>query len=266
MPVLSILTPVHAGALQYLPQAYRSLDQQEMPDGWSWEWCLQEDGPGVGAAAALPRDDPRIRIRTSWKGGPHVARTMALAHSTGTVVKSFDADDEFPEGALLRDLAVLIEHPEVGWVTSAAVHLFDDGSYRESPLGYPPGGPLPPGAEYAFWQEHRRPQVHPTTLCARRRLVTMLGGWMALPASGDTGLLLGLEAVARGWFLAEPGLVYRRHAGQRTAHPEHSHGDEWRARMSLIGERAAALHAWEDRTGTPAHGGDDGQALFLRVE
>lgn len=67
---------------------------------------------------------------------------------------------------------------------------------------------------------------------------------MALPASGDTGLLLGLDALANGWFIDEAGLLYRKHGGQITTHPDHKAGPEWEARMSLIQEHADALRAW----------------------
>lgn len=68
-----------------------------------------------------------------------------------------------------------------------------------------------------------------------------MGGWMALPASEDTGLLLALDAVSRGWFTAQTGLLYRKHPGQMTAHPAHISGEEREARMALIAERVSAL-------------------------
>lgn len=71
---------------------------------------------------------------------------------------------------------------------------------------------------------------------------------MALPSSGDTGLLLALDAVTDGWFIPETGLIYRKHEGQITNHPSHTSGAEWEARMSLIHARAVALRDW-DATG-----------------
>ncbi len=83
--------------------------------------------------------------------------------------------------------------------------------------------------------------MHPATLCARRDLVTALGGWMALPASEDTGLLMALNAVSTGWFIEECGLLYRKWPGQSTAQDAHHHETERRARMKIIEERAEAL-------------------------
>ncbi|MET8502976.1 glycosyltransferase [Streptomyces microflavus] len=243
MTVLSVVTAIHPGALPYLGAAYQSLTSQVLPDGWTWEWCIQEDGVDVGARAALPDPtDPRIRIGSSRKGGPAVARTMALARSTGSLIKVLDADDELTTGALARDISALEAHPRIGWTTSRVLDLMPDGSLQEFE-GDPAPGLIAREAVLTHWREHHRPQVHPATLCVRRDLVTLLGGWMALPASEDTGLLTALSVISEGYFTREPGLRYRKHPGQSTAHPDHGQGAEWAARMSIIEARADALAA-----------------------
>ncbi|WTX00918.1 glycosyltransferase family 2 protein (plasmid) [Streptomycetaceae bacterium NBC_01309] len=249
MPVLSLVTPVHAAAIGFLPDAYGSLLIQQLPEDWTWEWRVHEDGPHVGAADVLPVDhDRRIRISSSRVGGPHVSRTMAFAHSIGVLVKTFDADDRLTEGALARDILAL-RNPAVGWATSAALDLMPDGSLEAPPEVDPPPGLLPRGSLYDFWSRNHYPRVHPATLCVRRELLALKGGWMALPASGDTGLLLGLSALSDGWFTAECGLHYRRHPGQTTAHPHHNRGPDWKARMSLIMEHTQALAVSGTRQG-----------------
>ncbi|MDQ0577901.1 glycosyltransferase family 2 protein [Streptomyces rishiriensis] len=244
MSTISVVTPVHAENVQFLPAAYASLKAQTLPAGWTWEWCVQEDGDHVSATAQVPTNDPRIRVSASRRGGPHVARTMALARSSGSYVKVLDSDDQLTPGALARDLAALEGDAEIGWTTSRVTDLLEDGRTRSFELGDPQPGRLPRGSAYTFWSEHQRPQVHPASLCARRELVVLLGGWMALPASGDTGLLLGLDALTPGQFIGEVGLLYRKHGGQITNSPAHKEGEEWRARMSLIRERTEALHSW----------------------
>ncbi|MFI9649319.1 glycosyltransferase family 2 protein [Streptomyces sp. NPDC052040] len=253
--LISVVTPVHGAALRFLPEACASLRAQRLPDGWSWEWCVQEDGSGVDAAAHLPTADLRIRVSTSRRGGPHVARTMAFARSTGVYVKNLDADDQLTPGTLARDITALEERTSVGWTTSRVVDLLADGSTVSFELGDPEPGLLPRGSAYGYWAEHRRPRIHPATLCVRRSLLALLGGWMALPASGDTGLLLGLDSLADGWFIGDVGLKYRKHDGQITTHPQHRAGPEWEARMSLIQERADALRAWTGSPSPPDHRG-----------
>jgi hypothetical protein len=94
-----------------------------------------------------------------------------------------------------------------------------------------------------------RAQVHPVTLCMRRELVMALGGWMALPASGDTGLLLAANAISTGYFITEVGLLYRKWPGQMTSQAAHIDETEWPARVAIIEARASALaHLWAERT------------------
>ncbi|MFH8797562.1 glycosyltransferase family 2 protein [Streptomyces sp. NPDC017941] len=239
MPVISIITPVHPAGAAYLPTAYQSLARQEIPPGWTWEWIIQEDGEAGHAQAHLPIDS-RIRVASSRHGGPHVARTVALGRSSGDLIKTFDSDDVMADGALRRDIGVLTEHRDVGWTTSRVLDLHSDGRLSGFD-GDPPAGRIPRGSIFPYWEQTRRAQVHPATMCARRHLIMALGGWMALPSSGDTGLLLGLDALADGWFTAEVGLHYRKHQGQITAHSAHSSGPEWEARMSVIAEHARAV-------------------------
>ncbi|MEU9237636.1 glycosyltransferase family 2 protein [Streptomyces subrutilus] len=237
------MTAVHGAARPYLASAYNSLVTQPLPSGWEWEWCVQEDGEAVAAKDALPNPgDPRIHISSSRQGGPAVARTMAFARSRGSVVKVLDADDELADGALLRDLTVLEERPHIGWTTSRVVDLMPDGSLVGFE-GDPPAGLIERAAVFTHWREHRRPQVHPATLCVRRELVDLLGGWMALPASEDTGLLTALSVLSEGFFIPDVSLRYRRHGGQSTAHPAHREGEEWAARMQVIESRTLALQA-----------------------
>ncbi|WP_424864081.1 glycosyltransferase [Streptomyces sp. MMS24-I29] len=246
--IISIVTAVHPGGLPYLGAAYASLDSQVLPNGWTWEWCLQADGSDVAVREALPQpDDPRIRIGSSRKGGPAVARTMAFARSVGELIKVLDADDELTAGALARDIAALEAHPQIGWATSRVLDLMPDGSLVGFE-GDPPAGLIARGAVLTHWRQHHRAQVHPATLCVRRDLVMLLGGWMALPASEDTGLLTALSVLSEGYFTSETGLRYRKHAGQSTAHPDHGQGAEWAARMSIIEARADALAALVDRS------------------
>lgn len=64
---------------------------------------------------------------------------------------------------------------------------------------------------------------------------------MALPASGDTGLLLAGDAISPGYFISEVGLLYRKWPGQMTSQAGHTDQVEWPARMSIIEGRAEAL-------------------------
>ena len=238
--LLSIITPAHGAGIEYLADAYASICAQRMPEGWQWEWLIQEDGTDGAVAAHVPGDE-RIITAGGRYGGPATARNLALARSHGSIVKNLDADDQLRPGALARDIEVMTAHPGIGWTASGAVDLLPDGTTVAFD-DVPDDGPLDRDEVFDFWlnHDHRLP-VHPATLCIRRDLVVMLGGWMALPASEDTGLLIAASITSDGYFIAEPGLLYRKWPGQLTGRPEHHDPAERAARISLIKDRGAAL-------------------------
>ncbi|MFI1498197.1 glycosyltransferase family 2 protein [Streptomyces platensis] len=235
-----IVTAVHPPSAHFLPDAYQSLCRQELPDGWEWHWVIQEDGTSDAVAPHVP-DDPRVTFRQGRAGGPGVARTIALAHAEGEYLKVLDADDQLAPGALARDLAALEGDHSLGWATSRVLDLLPDGSTAGFP-GDPEPGPVERGAVLDYWKANGfRAQVHPATLFMRRDLVLALGGWMALPASEDTGLLLALNATSRGWFSSEVGLHYRKWPGQATSQASHTETAEREARMAVVEARAREL-------------------------
>ncbi|MGW2516016.1 glycosyltransferase family 2 protein [Streptomyces sp. NPDC001617] len=246
-----IVTAVHAPSAEFLGDAYTSLCAQELPEEWEWHWVIQEDGTTDAVRPYVP-EDARVTFRQGRPGGPGVARTFALAHADGAYVKVLDADDQLAAGVLARDLAALEADPTIGWATSRALDLMPDGSTVGFP-GDPEEGPIERGAVLDFWKANDfRAQVHPATLFVRRDLLLALGGWMALPASEDTGLLLALNAVGRGWFSRETGLLYRKWEGQATGQAAHAETTERAARMAVVEERATALasFAWHHPAGT----------------
>jgi len=238
--LVSVITPVHPLKATWLGDAYASLQAQQLPDGWDWEWLIQEDGLDGEVADLLPRD-LRISYGMGRRNGPGVARNLALARARGQVVKVLDADDQLTPGALARDLAVLEHHPDVAWTTSRVLDLLPDGST----VGFehdPPEGRLDGTQVVDHWRTHNyRASVHPATLAMRRTPLLAVGGWMGLPAGEDTGLLIALAIIAPGWFIRDVGLLYRKWSGQNTSGAAHHEPGEWQARMRLIDARAEAL-------------------------
>lgn len=235
-----VVTAVHAPSAPFLPEAYETLREQELPAGWDWHWVIQEDGTSDAVAPYVPGDD-RVTFRQGRPGGPGVARTIALSEADGAYVKVLDADDRLTPGTLARDLAALEGDRTIGWATSRVLDVLPDGSTAGFP-GDPDHGPIERGAILDHWAARGFiAQVHPATLFVRRELALALGGWMALPASEDTGLLLALNSVSRGWFSAETGLLYRKWEGQLTGQAAHTDATERNARMTVIEARARAL-------------------------
>ncbi|MFU8851120.1 glycosyltransferase family 2 protein [Micromonospora sp. SL1-18] len=238
--LISVITPVHAPSIPYLAESYESLRLQQLPDGWDWQWLVQEDGLSGAVEAALPRD-PRVLVGTGKPGGPGVARNMAMARSSGSLLRVLDADDQLTPGALAREIEALTSQP-VGWTTSSVLDLMPDGTTVGWQHADPPGGTLRRHDVLGYFQQNGyRLPVHPATLCIRRELALALGGWMALPGGEDTGLLLAASVIADGFFIAEPGLLYRKHPDQITAQADWTATEEWKLRMQLIESRAVAL-------------------------
>ncbi|MFD9705086.1 glycosyltransferase [Lentzea sp. NPDC059081] len=233
------MTPVHPPHMRFLPEAYESLRAQELPRGWSWEWLIQHDGE---AESELFSDDSRVAFSSSSPSGPAGARNMALARSSGRLVRNLDADDLFLEGALTRDVEVLERHGDIGWVTSSARDLLSNGDVISWEFDDPAEGVLEPGRLLdAFISDEWRLPVVPGSLCVRRDLLLALGGWMALPSSEDTGLLMALQTVSRGYFIAAPSMLYRKHGVQQTAREVHNDPVDKKLRYGMIVDRAQAL-------------------------
>lgn len=73
---VSALTAAYQPVPEFLKAAYESVATQELPDGWAWEWVVQEDGQTGDVAAMLPNDQ-RISPGDGRCGGECVTRTMA---------------------------------------------------------------------------------------------------------------------------------------------------------------------------------------------
>ncbi|MEV5302051.1 MULTISPECIES: hypothetical protein [Amycolatopsis methanolica group] len=78
-----------------------------------------------------------------------------------------------------------------------------------------------------------------------------LGGWPALTGAETVGLLLAAEAVVAGEFIAEPGVLYRKHDAQTTADDRYWDKAEAAARLESVLARADALRRsgwhWQSR-------------------
>ncbi len=241
--IISVVTAAHAPNAKYLPLAYKSLAQQVLPDEWEWEWLVQEDGETGEVAAALPSGDSRISLGMARTGGPAVARTNTLTRASGSLIKTFDADDLFADsGALARDITVLSEHPEIGWTTSRALDLLPNGEVVSWAHADPEEGVLSKGFVLDFWRKNGwLLPVHPMTMCMRRELVIALGGWMALTTAEDTALLMAASVISDGYFIGQPSVLYRKHPQQVTAQKYHTDPTPMLARRHLIVERTEVL-------------------------
>jgi len=239
---ISVITAVHPPSVPYLADAYDALRLQELPEGWAWQWVVQEDGEQRVAQAVLP-EDPRISYGSNRASGPGVVRTTALTRATGTLIRNLDADDKLLPGALARDIARLTNDESIGFTTSRCLDLLPDGTVKSWEHADPSDGRIPRNSIKDQWQSDPNwiLSVHPVTVCIRRELLLAVGGWMALTTAEDTGMLLAANALADGWFIWEPSILYRKHSAQVTAQEYHNEPIERQARRDLIVSRVEAL-------------------------
>jgi glycosyltransferase involved in cell wall biosynthesis len=241
MGTISVITPIYNPIAEHLLSAYESLRTQKLPYNWSWEWVVQEDGHTDNARTILPDDDSRISFSSNRHLGVAMTRNLALSRSQGSLIKNLDQDDVLTDGVLQRDISILNSRSDVEWTTSRVLDLMPDGS-TVGFEGDPCAGTIATGSVHEYWRTHDyRASVHPTTICIRRSLVEALGGWMAVPGSDDTGLLIAASVTATGYFHPEVGLLYRKWPGQVTAGSEHTEPVERQLRMQLIDARAKSL-------------------------
>lgn len=242
-PVVSVVTAVDPHRADHLLDAWESLRSQEIPDGWSWEWLVQCDSTNLDDQQLVRKqlpDDPRISFAASRRSGPGVARTMTLARAHGRLVKTLDADDRLVPGVLTRDIEAH-KQPGVMWSASRVLNEYPDGRRDEHYPWNPRNGRILSGSAYRAYEREWRILVHPATLCVRYSLILALGGWMALPASEDTALLMACDAFSDGWFHAETGLIYRRWGPQMSQSVEHVDPYELDVRRILVTRRADAI-------------------------
>lgn len=238
MHVISVVTAIRGPSLPHLAAAYRSLAGQELPPDWAWEWLVQLSGAAPDVPAEVLADE-RVSVGRNDDAGPGATRNATLARASGELVKVLDADDLLAPGALMRDVKAL--RTGVEWTTSSVLDLMPDGST----VGFaadPAHGLLRRWSVVEHWRTHdHRLPVHPGTLCIRRELIDALGGWMSMPASQDTGLMLSANVVADGFFTADVGLYYRKWPDQVTVGAAHHDPVQKRRRIQLIERRLQAL-------------------------
>jgi Glycosyl transferase family 2 len=239
--LLSVVTATIPERRDTVLGCYESLINQEMPAGWRWEWVVQEDSETPSLAGILPDD---ARIGGWWNGvhgGSAQTRNLALARCGGSLVRVLDDDDELEQGALFQDIEALEADPSLGWATSPAVDILPDGSTC-APAEVIPPGRVERGVLFEEWKRAGGlPPVVPGTMTIRRSLLRAFGGWMALPASEDTGILMAVSSLFPGHYGEKVSLRCHKSAFQITAQ-EWARSEHTRAqRFGAVEQRVDAI-------------------------
>lgn len=240
-PALSVITPVRPGGEPFLEDAWLSLRDQSVPG--DWEWLLQEDAAAPSSLLQqFARRDSRIRLAAGGADqGPSATRNLALGRARAALVRNLDSDDVLPAGCLEAGVELMNVDDSIGYAVGPALDRLPDGS-DVTMAGDLPAGRIEPGVLFDCWTERGEVNaVHPAALMARRDLLLALGGWAALPAGGDTALLLAMSQLVAGWQLEQPVLIYRKHDAQFSRTAAATDAGSRAQRHALVRARAESM-------------------------
>ena len=202
--LISIITPVFNGSLEFLQASYESLKKQTYTD---WEWCICDDGSSDETIIDYLKNinsDDRISVKTLEKNqGIAMATNGAVSIAKGEIIAFLDYDDELHPDAL-KEVATVFKSHGVDIV------------YTDEALKFPDRVEL---------IEHRKPRYSPHYLLStnyichflavKKDLFNALGGLKpGFEGAQDHDLVLRLTNASKRIFHIPKVLYYwRRHAG-----------------------------------------------------
>ena len=128
MPVVSAIIPVY-NAGKYLGECLDSILGQTLRD--IEVFCIDDGSTDETAAILADRaaKDPRVRLMSTNRQGPYIARRKALEAATGRYVHFMDADDAIANEAY-AELSALCDRESLDQVVFGA-EVFTDGHVRD---------------------------------------------------------------------------------------------------------------------------------------
>ncbi|WP_158846692.1 glycosyltransferase family 2 protein [Saccharothrix deserti] len=246
MALLSVLTAAQSHRADLLVEAGESLAAQELPDGWEFDWVVQEDGTEPGLAEVVGRFPFGRYAANGEQLGIAATRNLGLARAGGELVHVLDCDDRLLPHALATAISAFAKHPDIHWVAGQADDLFP-GDMR---LPYPallPAGVVERGVVGTFVLDHGHTPVPCGGITARSATVRALGGWAAVPRAEDLALVVALSELAPGFLTPDVTFLYRRHLGQSTRQASWValHGES----QTVVRQRLQAVRALGLRAG-----------------
>jgi glycosyltransferase involved in cell wall biosynthesis len=240
VPLLSILSAVYPPTATYLPHTIESVRQQALPEGWTLEWVVQEDGdkPCLGELFAQL---PYVRYAANGRHlGPAVTRNLGLSRVNGDLVQLLDHDDVLLPSALAT-LVGVFEHHTVHWAVGQADDLLPDdqrvGNPSALPFGFLMAGQM---TEWAMNHAGTWP-VHATGLMVHTAALRAIGGWPAIPVGDDVAMFGALAETTDGYNDPAVTWLYRHHPNQNHESPAARAGSADGKRIAL--QRVTALRA-----------------------
>lgn len=204
MPTVSIITPTYNRA-GMLKEAIESVLAQTYQD---WEHLIVDDGSTDGTMGLVTRyagQDPRIRYVRRRNGGLPAARNTGLLAARGEYVAFLDDDDRFLPKKLERQLSMLRQRPELGFVYAPVWVHYDDRSER-MPI-------IPDRFATTFAELIERSAIQVCSVLVRRTALDAVGGFNErYRGCADYDLWLRLAARFPFDYTPEPVGIYHRHS------------------------------------------------------
>ncbi len=236
-PLISIITAVDPSRMDFFPETIASIIEARTfsPD---FEWIVQVDGESADCAKEALRASAKIQANLVHCG-PGATRNFALDRARGMYVRNLDADDVLLPQALVDLTSFLQRYDFPAWIVTA-VDDMEVGKPTIKGKGLVQKPIIPAKELVRLWTDNL--PVHPTTLCIQSEVARALGGWMGLPASEDTGLLMAVSSLYDGGYLATPTVLYRRSQIQMsTTETWGKSGNTLEIRYALVRRRAECI-------------------------
>ncbi|MFB9904576.1 glycosyltransferase family 2 protein [Allokutzneria oryzae] len=247
MPTISIITAAYAPSAAYLGETISSVEQQDLPAGWTLEWIVQEDGATPSLAHHFA-GVPHVSYEASGAQlGIAATRNLALSRASGDVIQVLDSDDVLLPGAL-ASVIPCFEDDRVHWAVGQADDLLPDGKRVSWESALPYG--LVSAGEVNKWAEKHEGNwpIHCAGLALRATSLRAIGGWVGLPSDEDIAMFAALSEIADGYNFDGVTWLYRQHPQQITRSASTRHLSEHCRRLAM--QRVKAVRLMDSRFGT----------------
>jgi glycosyltransferase involved in cell wall biosynthesis len=254
VPLISIITPLYQPVLAHLTETVRGVAEQQLPDPWSVEWIVQEDGSECSVEGNLLRQEWISYQANGSHLGVAATRNIGLSRAQGELVQVLDQDDFLLPHALAT-LAPHFDDPATHWAVGQADDLNEDGTRTAWKSALPLGCLAPGIANTLAIERGGNWSIHCAGLMLRTAILRALGGWVAGWGDDDIVMFAGLSEVAQGYNDPAVTWLYRQHPGQlhRTdVSRAHSTRGRQTALQRVVATRATQLQLTRATFSSPA--------------
>lgn len=236
-PTVSVVIPAHNAAATIARAIQSAWNQDYAPAEVIVVDDASTDGTAAAARAEARPGRPVHVVTLPRNRGASAARNEGIRRATAELIAFLDADDEWLEGKLARQVAILQGDPEVTLVTCNSLPVTADGT-----PGQPAHTLRPPVEGPEAWKALLGGNFIPTpTVLARRDLLLDLGGFdETLPVAEDFDLWIRLAL--RGKVATAREVLVRYHSRPASLMKRHSR-EAGRIVMAVIARHLAEQEA-----------------------